>query len=328
MSCLNDEILLHAPHANSHKHSHSHADCAHSHASATTNKKMLKLSIIITTIAMIFQLIYSILTNSLALLSDTLHMFSHVFALSLSFIAIWLSGRYGGEQRTFGFYRAEVIAAFINALMIVFFVFFIIYEAIEKLINPAQIDALTLIIVAIIGLIVNCATGILLLRADMENINIKSSFLHMMGDLLSSIGVIIGGVIVYYSGAVWVDTLLAFVIAFVIGKWSYSLIKSSLEILLESSPMPVESVRELLVSHPLVKDAHDIHISQITHNMYVLTAHIVILRDDALKFQQISRELSHLMLERVNIGHCTFAPEWREIWRARDARAVKFRAFG
>lgn len=150
----------------------------------------------------------------------------------------------------------------------------------------------------------------------------------MMGDLLSSIGVIIGGVIVYYSGAIWVDTLLAFVIAFVIGKWSYSLIKSSLEILLESSPMPVESVRELLVSHPLVKDAHDIHISQITHNMYVLTAHIVILRDDALKFQQISRELSHLMLERVNIGHCTFAPEWREIWRARDAKAGKFRALG
>lgn len=291
-------------------HSHTHDEHSHHHSHKTTNKKALKLGIIITAVAMAVQFIYSILTNSLALLSDTLHMFSHVFALSLSYFAIWLSEQEGAKERTFGFHRAEILAAFVNSITTAIFVVFILYEAIYKLISPEPIDAKTLIVVAILGLLVNAITGYILLKADMENINIKSSFLHMMSDLLSSVGVVVGGVIVYFTEAYWIDSLLALVIAFMIGRWSYSLIKASLNVLLEMSPVKIQEVKTLLESHEKVIETHDIHIVEITHSMYVLTDHILINSSDALKFSDIANELSHELLHKFNIGHSTLQPEY------------------
>lgn len=311
------EPLLDAAHAGAHSH-------CHTHGAKDADKRMLRASIIITTIAMIIQFVYSIITNSLALLSDTLHMFSHVFALSLSFFAVWLSEKNGGEQRTFGFYRAEVIVAFINSVTTAVFVVFILYEAVQKLVNPQPIDAKTLIVIAVFGLAVNCITGFLLLKADMHNINIKSSFLHMMSDLLSSVGVVIGAIFLYFTGAVWIDAALALLIAFMIGKWSFSLIRQSIEILLESSPIPIEAIRELIAAQEGVLDVHDIHVSEITHNMYVLTAHIVISPHDLLKFQSLIATLSDELLRKFKIGHCTFQPEWRELWRVCDTKSAIF----
>ncbi|WP_172199616.1 cation diffusion facilitator family transporter [Campylobacter sp. RM16188] len=317
MNCTYKDYMHHEPierHSFGHgDHSHGHS---HNHSHKTTNKKALKLGIIITAVAMAVQFIYSILTNSLALLSDTLHMFSHVFALSLSYFAIWLSEQEGAKERTFGFHRAEILAAFVNSITTAIFVVFILYEAIYKLIRPEPIDAKTLIVIAVLGLLVNAITGYILLKADMENINIKSSFLHMMSDLLSSVGVVIGGIIVYFTGAYWIDSLLALVIAFMIAKWSYSLIKASLNILLETSPVKIDEVKNLIESHKKVLQAHDIHIVEITHNMYVLTSHIVISSDDALKFGRISNELSCELLHEFNIGHSTFQPEYSDtVWK-------------
>lgn len=303
-------------------HSHEDGACAHNHSHGVKDKKILLICIIITALAMIFQFVYSLITNSLALLSDTLHMLSHVVALALSYFAIYFSSKKASSEHTFGFYRMEIVVAFVNALTTAFFVIFIIYEAIEKLINPQPIDAKTLIVVAVIGLLVNVLTGVLLLRADMQNLNIKSSFLHMMSDLLSSVGVILGGIIVYFSSAVWVDTLLAFVIAFVIGKWSYSLIKQSVNVLLEGSPIEISVAKDVICSHKDVLDAHDIHISEITRNMVVLTAHVVIKKQDMMKFKTISSDISQMLLSKLNIGHCTFEPEWSDdnliLWVAKN----------
>ena len=296
-------------HSPIYRHKHSNQE-HHHHLNATINKKILKFCIFINFAGMIFQFIYAIITNSLALLSDTLHMFSHIFALSLSFFAIKISEFDGGVQRTYGFHRAEILAAFVNSLMSFFFAVFIVYEAIKKLIIPENIDSETLIIVAIIGLLVNGTSGILLIKADMENINIKSSFIHMMGDLLSSVAIIIGAIVLYYTNYIWIDCLLALMIAVVIAKWSYALAKDSVNILLETSPFPINQVRKIILENPLILDAHDIHISEITHNMYVLTAHLMIKKDNLEKFPELADEVSKKLLETLNIGHCTFQPEW------------------
>ena len=293
------------PNSHSHGHSHDHG------ASTTTNKKMLFWGICITFVGMIFEFVFAIITNSLALLSDTLHMFSHIFALGLSYFAMWLSSQKGKTERTFGFYRAEVLAAFVNSISVAIFGIFIIYEGIAKLINPENIEILPMITVAVIGLIVNIVTGILLLKADMDNINIKSAFLHMMSDLLSSVAIVIGGVIVYFTNAVWIDAILALLIAVIILRWSFSLMRQSADILLETSPFSVEKIRTLLLENSFVIDAHDIHISEITHNMYVLTAHLIIEKNDILEFENIVVNLNEALLDEFNIAHATFQPEFK-----------------
>lgn len=294
-------------HASDHHHAHSH-----SHSSANTNKKVLKISLFITVAAMIFQFVYALITNSLALMSDTLHMLSHVIALGLSWFAIWAASSFSSEQKTFGYHRLETIAAFINSILIAVFGLFIVYEAIVKLINPEPIEIGTMLIVAAIGLGVNITTGLIMLKGDMGNLNIKSSFAHMMSDLLSSVAIILGGIIVYFTNLWWIDSALALFIAIIIDKWSFSLARDSMNILLEASPIDINAAKNVMLENPLVLDVHDLHISEITHKMYVLTAHIVLNKDNIFKFDEIINDLSLSLKNRLEIGHITIQPEWRE----------------
>ncbi|QQF52551.1 cation diffusion facilitator family transporter [Campylobacter fetus] len=294
-------------HASDHHHAHSH-----SHSSANTNKKVLKISLFITVAAMIFQFVYALITNSLALMSDTLHMLSHVIALGLSWFAIWAASSFSSEQKTFGYHRLETIAAFINSILIAVFGLFIVYEAIVKLINPEPIEIGTMLIVAAIGLGVNITTGLIMLKGDMGNLNIKSSFAHMMSDLLSSVAIILGGIIVYFTNLWWIDSALALFIAIIIAKWSFSLARDSMNILLEASPIDINAAKNVMLENPLVLDVHDLHISEITHKMYVLTAHIVLNKDNIFKFDEIINDLSISLKNRLEIGHITIQPEWQE----------------
>lgn len=294
-------------HASDHHRAHSH-----SHSSANTNKKVLKISLFITVAAMIFQFVYALITNSLALMSDTLHMLSHVIALGLSWFAIWAASSFSSEQKTFGYHRLETIAAFINSILIAVFGLFIVYEAIVKLINPEPIEIGTMLIVAAIGLGVNITTGLIMLKGDMGNLNIKSSFAHMMSDLLSSVAIILGGIIVYFTNLWWIDSALALFITIIIAKWSFSLARDSMNILLEASPIDINAAKNVMLENPLVLDVHDLHISEITHKMYVLTAHIVLNKDNIFKFDEIINDLSLSLKNRLEIGHITIQPEWRE----------------
>lgn len=261
---------------------------------------------------MIFQFVYALITNSLALMSDTLHMLSHVIALGLSWFAIWAASSFSSEQKTFGYHRLETIAAFINSILIAVFGLFIVYEAIVKLINPEPIEIGTMLIVAAIGLGVNITTGLIMLKGDMGNLNIKSSFAHMMSDLLSSVAIILGGIIVYFTNLWWIDSALALFIAIIIAKWSFSLARDSMNILLEASPIDINAAKNVMLENPLVLDVHDLHISEITHKMYVLTAHIVLNKDNIFKFDEIINDLSLSLKNRLEIGHITIQPEWRE----------------
>ncbi len=188
-------------HGDKHKHhkNHEHGHCSHehsileshSHDHRGTDKRVLKWALAITLVTMFLEFFYGFLSNSLALISDAIHMFTHSFALIVSLLAIIIASKTAPISKTFGYYRAEVLAAFINGITIVLSIIWIIYEAIERFLNPQIIDIKTAMIVAIIGLFVNIITGVILMQGDKNNINLKSAFIHMLSDALSSVAIII-----------------------------------------------------------------------------------------------------------------------------------------
>ena len=309
------DYLLHEPLKHTHKQEHDHEkECHHTHADArSVDKKILKISFLMTFSMMIVQFIYSLLSGSLALLSDTLHMFSDVFALALSFLAIIATQKWQNEQKSFGYFRMEVLVAFINALTIIFSAFFILYEGILKLINPSEIDAKTMIIVASCGFLINAINAFMMLKgADLENVNMKSAFLHMLSDLLGSLAVIVGGIVVYFTGFVLVDTLLAFVLSLMLLKWAFKLLKQSANILLESSPVNLEEVKRTLLANEKVLEVKDLHITQITNKMLVATTHLSLNLKDLKEFDSLAKNLSKELLHKFEIGHTTIQPSFKE----------------
>ncbi|MBZ7943300.1 cation transporter [Campylobacter sp. RM13744] len=293
-----------------HDHSHHEHHHDHNHSDARNiDKKILKISLIMTFLMMLMQFVYSILSNSLALLSDTLHMFSDVFALALSFFAIIAIEKFKDEQKTFGYFRLEILVAFINALTIILSAIFIIYESIEKLFYPVNIDAKTMIVVAVLGFLVNAFNAFLMFKgASLDNVNMKSAFLHMISDLLGSLVVIVGGIVVYFTQIVYIDTILALILSLLLLRWAIKLLRKSINILLETSPVDVKSVEEVTLKHHQVSKILDLHIVEITNKMFVATLHIEVNIKELYEFEKLYQELSNELLEHFNIGHITIQP--------------------
>ena len=305
------KFLFHEPLRS--KDTHSHEGHQHSHFDTRkSDKKVLLIALVMTCAMMIIQFIYALISNSLALLSDTLHMFSDAFALALSFLAILATQKFQSPQKTFGYFRLEILVAFINGLSILLAVLFISYEAVHKFFNPSEIDAKTMLIVAIIGFCVNAFTGFLMFKAgNLENINIKSAFLHLMSDLLSSLAVIIGGVVVYFTEIYYIDTILALLIALVLLRWAFILIKQSVNILLESSPIDISQVQNELLKHKQIVKIQDLHILQITNKMFVATMHLQVECDSISDFEKLSNQIAKALYHKFDIGHCTIEPSFR-----------------
>ncbi len=300
-----------------HLHSHDKHEHNHTHFDArSADKKVLLIAFVLTCAMMTVQFIYALATNSLALLSDTLHMFSDAFALILSFLAILATQKLQSPQKTFGYFRLEILVAFINGLTILLSAAFVSYEAVHKLINPSEIDAKTMLIVACIGLCVNAFAGFLMFKGgNLENINIKSAFLHLLSDLLSSVAVIIGGVVVYFTKIYYIDTILGLFIALLLVRWAFLLIKQSVNILLESSPIDIQSVKAEISSFNGVAKIEDLHISQITNKMFVATMHLQVRKDSIAEFEALSRQISSVLYEKFDIGHCTIEPSFARVGR-------------
>ena len=305
------EYLAHEPlfqKTKHYEHTHNHS-AEHNHTDPRfMDKRVLKISLIMTSAMIIIQFIYSLLSNSLALLSDTLHMFWDALSLVFSLLAILAIQKWQNHQKTFGYFRLEILVAFVNALTIIASAIFIIYEGIAKLFNPQSIDAQTMIIVAFIGFLVNAFCAFLMFKgANLDNINIKSAFLHLMSDLFGSVCVIIGGIFVYFSGIVYIDTILAIILSFLLIRYAFKLLKQSTNILLESSPVDISKVKATLLEDEEVLEVKDLHITQITHRMLVATMHIVV--KDFNDFEKLAQRLSKKLLEEFEIGHLTIQPQ-------------------
>ena len=234
------------------------------------DKKVLKWALAITLVTMFLEFFYGFLANSLALISDAIHMFTHSFALIISLVAILISAKAVNKIKTFGYFRAEILAAFINGLTIILSIAWIVYEAVERFLNPQPIDIKTAMIVAIIGLIVNIITGVILMQGDRENINLKSAFIHMLTDALSSVAIIIGYIVIHFTSWYFIDIILAVIVALIIGKWAIELLKNSTNTLMEGSPLDIDEVKNFIEKqNPNVK-LHDIHIWEIAQNIPLL----------------------------------------------------------
>jgi len=302
----------HHAHGHGHDHGHSHAH-GHQHTYRAKDRGLLLISFVITVVMMFAEIVTGWITHSIALVSDGVHMFTHAFALGLSWAAIVLATRPASLQKTFGYYRVEVVAAFVNGITVLLSAVWIVAEAVSRILVPEGIDLAATLTVAVLGLVVNIITGIILLRADQDNLNIRSAVLHMLTDALSSVAIIIGLIVIHYTRWSIIDPIIALMVAVIITKWSWSLLAESLHVLLEGAPVDIEKVRaHVKATFPEVVDFHDIHVWQISQRFNCLTAHMQIARESAPEGPALIARVSADLREQFGIGHSTLQLEWRD----------------
>jgi len=269
-------------HDHEQQHEHEHGQ-GHSHAHAAAGGKQgLLIALFITFVMMVVEIIGGLLSNSLALLSDAGHMFTDTLALALSFFAMKFAELPATEKRTFGFYRLEILAALLNGVILVLISLYIIYQAYQRILAPQPVEGTLMLVVATIGLIVNIIGALVLVKHHETSLNIRGAFLHIIGDAISSLGVIIGGIVIYYSGWYLIDPLLSILIALgiIVGAWG--LMTESVSILLESAPshINIATIAGEIEKISGVQEAYHIHVWTITSGVYALSAHVLI--DDRL----------------------------------------------
>lgn len=303
-------------HNHQHGHDHDHGDVFHSHAPIGK----MKLAFFLTLIILVVELIGGFISHSLALLSDAGHVVTDIAAIGLSWFAMDQSQKPASEHFTYGYHRSGILAAFINAMALIVIAAFILYEAIDRLRNPHPVGSTWMFISASVGLILNLFLGFGLNKE--ENINVKSAVLHMIGDAMASAGVIIGGVIILFTGWYMVDPILSVLIAILIAFGAWQIVKQTLRILMEGTPkgISLEEVMETIRSIKGVLNVHDLHVWSITSGKNALSCHVVL--NNMTNFQEsqvILRQIEHELLH-VGIGHATIQMENEE--HSHDESAV------
>jgi cobalt-zinc-cadmium efflux system protein len=272
-------------------------------------QKKLILSLSITIITMILELIGGYLTNSMALLSDAGHMFTHAFALVIGLAAIIIARKPPCHHQTFGLYRAEVLAAFINGLFLIVVVGLIVYEAILRLLHPIEILGLEMLFIAFIGLAVNVASIMILKGSHKENLNIRSVFYHMFADAISSIGIVIAALVIMYTNWTFIDPFVSIGISVIILFWAWGVLKDSTRILLETAPkgLDVDMISaDLKNNFSEIRALHNVHLWSITPDMLVFSAHVQIDRSKVqAKQEDVISKINDYLLQKYNIIECT-----------------------
>ncbi|MFX1360946.1 MAG: cation diffusion facilitator family transporter [Promethearchaeota archaeon] len=275
----------------------------------SVEKKKLLISLTITSTVMILEIIGGLITNSIALLSDAGHMFTHSFAIGISLLAIFIARKPPCHHKTFGLFRAEVLAAFINGLFLLPIVGIIVYEAILRFINPEEVFGFYMFIIALIGLSVNITSVIILRGSQDKNLNVKSVFYHMIADAASSIGIVIASIIIYYTGLNILDPLVSLGISVLILYWAWSVLRESTRILLEMTPkgMNIDIIsEELKENFKEIIDLYNVHLWTITPDMLVFSAYIKV-DDKNLNNNQGSlvSKINNYLIEKYNVIEST-----------------------
>ncbi len=282
------------------------------HEYKNVTKNRLVLSMIITASVMVIEVIGSILTGSLALGSDAGHMFTHFFALAISFTAIIISCKEPCHHRTFGYYRAEILAALFNSIFLFGVTAYIFFQGIERLLNPQPVLGYEMFLVALAGLAAN-GISILILRNSVRNdLNVRGAFLHMFADTASSVLIIIGAIVVSLTGWYIIDPLLGIGISILIFVWAFGLMRDSINVLMETSPKGINSdvvIAEIKKNVPEVTSISDMHIWEITSGMYSLTAHIGANITSSGNVNEIILKINKILNNKFGIEHTTIQIE-------------------
>ncbi|WP_312117151.1 cation diffusion facilitator family transporter [Brevibacillus reuszeri] len=292
-------------------HHHDHGDGhGHHHHGKGASKKALLVSFIIISLFLIVEVIGGFLTNSLALLSDAGHMLSDASALLLSLIAIHFAARPPTAKRSFGLHRFEILAALINGVTLVVISLIIFWEAYQRFFDPPQVASGKMIIIATIGLLANIAAAFVLMRGDYkDNVNVRSAFLHVLGDLLGSVGAIVGGILMWSFDWYIADPLISVIVAVLILLSAWRVTKDSVNILLESTPSQIDLtlVESKLNQLAGVTKVHDLHIWTVTSGFDSLTCHLIV--EDHLPSYPLLNEALELLRHDFGITHATIQIE-------------------
>lgn len=302
----------HRQHAPGHRHPAPHTHSVHGvDGHRPRQRRALVWCLGITLVATVGEAIGGWLTGSLMLLSDAVHMLSHTVALAVSYVAIWMANRPRTPRSHYGLFRAEILASLFNALGLFALTGWIVYESVERLFSPVHVVGPAMVAVAIIGLLVNVATAWILGRSGAEDLNTRSALLHMLGDLFSSVVIVVGGIVLLQTGWDWIDPVLSLVVALVVFWWAVGLLRSSCSILLERAPEGIdpEDVRGAVCAEAGVRGVHDMHIWEITSGYVCVTAHVVV-DDIRVSETSVLREsICELLWERFQVAHVTLQIE-------------------
>ena len=287
-----------------------HDHTAANHHAENSNRG-LKIALVIVAVVMAVEIAGGLLSYSLAFLGDAGHMLVDALALALSLIALNLARKPATATRTYGFHRAEIMAALANGVTLVLVAVFIFYEAWQRFRSPPTVHTPVMLVVAVVGLIANLVTIRLLQHSRHDNLNVRAAFFHVFGDMISSVGVIIGGIVIAVTGWKLADPLIAVMIGIIILWGAVGLVRESVDILLETVPkqIPLDKVAETIKSVQGVVELHDLHIWTITSGIYALSTHILIQDQMLSRTREITAAINHELEQKFNITHTTFQME-------------------
>lgn len=287
----------------------------HTHAHTDLKSRNLLISIFLNILITAVQVVGGLISGSLALLSDALHNFSDVISLIVSYVANKLTKKQASLHRTFGYKRAEILAAFINASTLIIVAVILVKEAIERFQNPQSIESNLVIFLALFAILGNGYSVLLLKKDSINNINIKSAYIHLLTDMLASIAVLIGGLLMKYYQVFWVDSLLTLLIALYLIYMGYDLLKTSTKMLMLFTPshINIADVVKKINKLPKVKLLHHVHIWNLSDNELHLEAHLDLNEDVSItEFDVILQNIEKVLNEQYHINHVTIQPEFNK----------------
>ena len=264
-------------HSHDHSHDHSHGGAGHDHASHASVRS-LRFALVLTATLLVAEVVGGLLSNSIALLADAGHMLTDVAALGLSLFVAWFSRQPAAGQKSYGYLRWEILAAFLNGAALLVISAAIIFESILRLRSPEHVAGGLMLTIAVAGLIINVISARMLHSGSQSSMNVRGAYLHVLGDMLASVGTVAAALIIRYTGWLLADPIASFVTTALIIRGAWSLVRESVDILLESAPAHIDlvAVRTQLEAIPGIESVHDLHVWSVSPKMVAMSAHAIV----------------------------------------------------
>lgn len=299
-----------------HSHGHSHGSVPpgpNQTSAAGQHQTRLLIVLGLSTTYLIIEVVGGLLTNSLALLADAGHMLTDVGAIALSLLTGWIAQRPANDTKTYGYLRWEILAAFLNGGTLLLISAWIVWEALLRMRTPEPVGSSLMLGVAVVGLVVNIFSAWILHGSRHESLNVRGAYLHVLGDLLGSVGTVAAAVIVKTTGWLTADPVISLLTTMLIVRGAWRLVKESVDVLLESTPahIPMAAVREQLQAIPGVESVHDLHVWTVTSGVIAMSAHAIV--RDASRQQHVLEHI-HDAMKLFGIGHVTVQLESSEMY--------------
>ncbi|MFJ2743291.1 cation diffusion facilitator family transporter [Streptomyces sp. NPDC087440] len=296
-----------------HDHGHTHGGPPPTGTAAAAYKGRLRIALAITLSVMVVEIVGGVLSDSLALIADAAHMATDALGLAMALLAIHFANRPATRNATFGYARAEILAALANCLLLLGVGGYVLIEAVERFITPAETKGGLAIVFALIGLVANMISLSLLVKGQKDSLNVRGAYLEVLADALGSVTVLVSATLILLTGWSYADPIASLVIGLMIVPRTVKLLRETLSVLLEAAPKGVDmgEVREHILRTPGVEDVHDLHAWTITSGMPVLSAHVVVSQDvlDSVGHEKVLHELQGCLGDHFDVEHCTFQLE-------------------